>query len=424
MILEKQRTPAGFSQGGFDRAEVVGHAVLVGNVGRPWLRELQAILDQFPVEPGGDPPRGDNPAVVAPAGGDEPDVVDLPLARGSRRVHQRPAKPVDRAFILIGRWVDAERIEDLQFVVTVEVEAAVALRDRRRHELGVDLSIAERRSRDGVVGMPGGGSDDERAVRDGPVARATTHARELQFPGFASVAEEQDGPGGRRGRQHVLRGPEVGRRGREAAERAVGEVGEPQPVVLEEVVLPRADVVADGLTDGGVDRWQGVGAESLEAEKLPDRAGRDGGQELAPRIGPAIIDGAGHVERAGRGHRERHVGVDGQVQFVVGVAGERRTKPVREPAGDRRDCLAVVAPLERRSTTARLVRDHHREPLVAGAGPDGGLAVSRVADHDHFRGIDFGQGDEPVEDPRQLPGPGGDRTGLIGGQITLQRPAE
>ena len=287
--------------------------MLVGNVGRPWLRELQAVLDEFPVEPGGDPPRRDNPAVVAPAGGDEPDVVDLPLARGSRRVHQRPAKPVDRAFILIGRWVDAERIEDLQFVVTVEVEAAVALRDRRRHELGVDVGVAEHRNRDDVVGVALGGADHEGAVLDPPVDRAAGHVRELRATRLAASAEEQDGPGGRWHRQRFLDGAEgrVACRRLDAAERAVGEVGEPQPVVLEEIVLPRANVVADGLTDGGVDRWKGVGAESLEAEEFPDRAGGDGGQELAPRIGPAIIDGAGHVERAGRGHRERHVGVNG-----------------------------------------------------------------------------------------------------------------
>jgi hypothetical protein len=37
-----------------------------------------------------------------------------------------------------------------------------------------------------------------------------------------------------------------------------------------------------------------------------------------------------------------------------------------------------------------------------------------VAHHDHLRGIDLGQRDEPVEDSRELPGPCGDRTRFVG----------
>ena len=74
----------------------------------------------------------------------------------------------------------------------------------------------------------------------------------------------------------------------------------------------------------------------------------------------------------------------------------------------------VVSSFECRAAAARLVGDDHRKPLVAGARPDGRLAVPRVAHHDRLRGIDLGQRDEPVEDSRELPGPGGDRTRLIG----------
>ena len=48
---------------------------------------------------------------------------------------------------------DAEGIEDLHLVMAVDVQAAVPLGDRRRHELGVDVGILEDRGREDVVGM-------------------------------------------------------------------------------------------------------------------------------------------------------------------------------------------------------------------------------------------------------------------------------
>ena len=44
-------------------------------------------------------------------------------------------------------------------------------------------------------------------------------------------------------------------------------------------------------------------------------------------------------------------------------------------------------------------------------------------DRDLFR-VDLGQGDEPVEDPGQLPGPRGDGTGLVGREVAFHRPPE
>lgn len=66
----------------------------------------------------------------------------------------------------------------------------------------------------------------------------------------------------------------------DAPERAVGEVGIPQPVVFEQVVLAGADVVADRPTDRRINRRPLGRAEALQAKEFPDGAGGDGGEKL------------------------------------------------------------------------------------------------------------------------------------------------
>ena len=81
---------------------------------------------------------------------------------------------------------------------------------------------------------------------------------------------------------------------------AVGKVQVLLPIVPCEVVAAAADVVAnlahDRLIDGGHLRgWQAVGPE-----QAIDGIGGEGSEEFAARIGPAVLDGAGYVQRTRR----------------------------------------------------------------------------------------------------------------------------
>ena len=81
---------------------------------------------------------------------------------------------------------------------------------------------------------------------------------------------------------------------------AVGKVQVLIPIVLGEVVAAAADVVAnlahDRLIDGGHLRsWQAVGPE-----QAIDGIGGEGGEKFAARISPAVLDGAGYVQRTRR----------------------------------------------------------------------------------------------------------------------------
>ena len=81
---------------------------------------------------------------------------------------------------------------------------------------------------------------------------------------------------------------------------AVGKVQVLLPIALGEVVAAAADVVTnlahDRLIDGGHLRgWQAVGPE-----QAIDGIGGEGGEEFAARIGPAVLNSAGYVERTRR----------------------------------------------------------------------------------------------------------------------------
>ena len=243
----------------------------------------------------------------------------------------------------------------------------------------------------------------ERAIIDLPVDRPTCHADErLQVGGRIDTFREKHGRTGRRlHRQRrldwVKGGIAIGRRGRLLAERAVGDVGEPLPVVRKQFVPTGADVVGDRFADGLVDRGIVLRAQAGEAEELPRGLSSDTGKKFATRVGPAILHGAGHDERPGRDHRQQRVLVAGEFRFPVGIGRKGRAEPVREPLRDHADRLAEVAAREGRTATTRLIRNDHGEPFVAGTGPHRRLAQPRVADHDHLTGINLRQRDEPVE---------------------------
>jgi hypothetical protein len=128
----------------------------------------------------------------------------------------------------------------MQLVVAVQVEAAVALGLGRHHELSVDVGVAECLLRNGVIGTLLRRRSDERVLLPTLVDRAARHARKSGFRRGGGGANEHDRSRGRRHRQRLLhrgeRGLAIGLWGYLAEGRAVGMVGEPLPVVVEQVV--------------------------------------------------------------------------------------------------------------------------------------------------------------------------------------------
>jgi hypothetical protein len=102
LVLQEQRPFPLREQPPLDRPQVLRHAVFVGRVGGLRLGELDLSLHDPAVESGRDAAGPfDRAGCIAPRG-DEAGVVDLPLARRQRRIHDRLGKAVEAAFILIG----------------------------------------------------------------------------------------------------------------------------------------------------------------------------------------------------------------------------------------------------------------------------------------------------------------------------------
>ena len=254
--------------------------------------------------------------------------------------------------------------------MAVQVEATVALCLGRRHELGVDVGIAEQFGGDDVVGVLLGRGDHERAVVDLPVDRPTGHADErLQIGGrIHSLRHQHDRAGRRRHRQRrlgrVKGGIAVGVRRGLLAQQVIGDVGETLPVVDEQIVPASPHGVGDRFADGLVDRRIVLRTQAGEAKELPHRLGGDPREKLSTRIGPAIFHGAGHDERPRRDHRQERVLVAGQLRFPVGIRCKGGAEPMRKTLRDHVQRLAEVAAGESRASAARLVGDDHGKPLV------------------------------------------------------------
>ncbi len=127
----------------------------------------------------------------------------------------------------------------------------------------------------------------------------------------------------------------------------------------------------------------------------PDRpAGRE---ELAARIGPAVLLGAGHVDRPRGDQGDQHVLVDAAVVFVAVVELlEVAAEPVRESRVDRRDRLAEAPLAQGRPAAARVVGDHQANRSSCAPAHERGLAQPRVAHHGHVLGVDVAVGFEVV----------------------------
>src|SRR5581483_292507 len=181
------------------------------------------------------------------------------------------------------------------------------------------------------------------------------------------------------------------------------------PVGADHRVSAGAIVVGDRLGDGLVWRWHLRDAEAGEAEQLIHRAGVDGGEEFAARVGPQVFGGTRHVHRTWGDQRDQFVGVDGEVVFAAVVGLVAIAEPVREVLVDAGDGFAELATRDGHAALAGLRGDDDGEAIVVGAGPDSGFAEARVAHDRDFLRVDVGVGREIVERAAQAPGPGADR---------------
>src|SRR5258707_452571 len=66
------------------------------------------------------------------------------------------------------------------------------------------------------------------------------------------------------------------------------------------MMLVRANVVTNRFPDGFIDRRYILDFEAFLAEQMVNRSGTFGRKKFSPRIGPFVIFGAGHVNRARR----------------------------------------------------------------------------------------------------------------------------
>src|SRR5690606_24090828 len=151
------------------------------------------------------------------------------------------------------------------------------------------------------------------------------------------------------------------------------------PIVFRKVMPSGANVVSDVDSYRRVLGWHLPHAQARLTEEAIYRFGMQARQELALRVGPQVLGGAGHVHRTGCYGSQEHVLVDRQGVFTVVVLLEVAGKPVGKRRVDDGYRLAELPPAEGRAATAGVVRDSQGKPLVLGRGPKGRLTEARVA---------------------------------------------
>ncbi len=179
--------------------------------------------------------------------------------------------------------------------------------------------------------------------------------------------------------------------------------------------LPCADVVADRAGDGLFDGRHLLGRQAVGAQQAVDRVGAQAGEELAAGIGPAVLLGAGHVDRAaGRSGRSARAGRRGSsaswsLYFLKLSQNQWGNDGVDSPDG-----LAERPPAQRGPAAARVVGDDQGEALVLAPAQRAVLPRREWPSTATCSRVDVLVGLQVVHDAAQAPGPGADRAPVIG----------
>ena len=95
----------------------------------------------------------------------------------------------------------------------------------------------------------------------------------------------------------------------------IGKVQVLLPIVFGEVVAAAADVVANLAHDRLIDGRHLRGRQAVGPEQAIDGIGGEGREEFAARVGPAVLNSAGHVERTRRAKCQELMLIYGQTRF-------------------------------------------------------------------------------------------------------------
>ena len=137
-----------------------------------------------------------------------------------------------------------------------------------------------------------------------------------------------------------------------------------------------------------------------------------------------VVLGAADQQRARGDQGQELVLVDRQLVDAVVERLVVAAEPVREGGVDAPDGLAEPPPRQRRAALAGVVGDDEGEPLVLRPRPERRLAQPRVTHDCHVFRTDVDVALEVIKGATQAPGPGGNRTPLIGRWLCPRETAE
>ena len=181
---------------------------------------------------------------------------------------------------------------------------------------------------------------------------------------------------------HHFRRPRTAVSGRYASASGVQlyEVGDLSPVVGDDAVLARPQIVADAAP-----QYRRLGRRELRslfdagnAEEPVDFPRRDRRAKLVEGVRPLVFARARHQHRARRRERDEKVLIPRQLTFVVLVTVELGHEPVRELVDYRPDRLALLVSRDRRAAAPGVVAHHPGDARVVRRRPQRGLAEARV----------------------------------------------
>ena len=122
-------------------------------VDRAWFFESGVVLNFFTVEPRGDGPRFRDLSVGISSWCSISDVVNLPFSGRESSVDEWLLESIDGSFVMLRKLFVRfpVTIEDLQFVVAVNVDSAIPLVLGRNLELHMNVCVTKMPFRDDMI---------------------------------------------------------------------------------------------------------------------------------------------------------------------------------------------------------------------------------------------------------------------------------